>query len=86
MWLHCIFSRQCGSKIEEQRALATIGRTYLVQAETALTQTTRLKAFNSAEEAFMKSLEMCVKLSSEIKEIDYAEMRTRLYLNLGRME
>ena len=28
---------------------------------------------------------MCVKLSSEIKEVDYAEMRTRLYLNLGKL-
>ena len=25
-----------------------------------------------------------VKLSTDIKEVDYAEMRTRLYLNLGR--
>lgn len=64
--------------------MATIGRTYLVEAETALTQTTRLIIFSNAEEAFMKSLEMCMKLSGEIKEIDYAEMRTRLYLNLGR--
>ena len=81
----CIFFRQCESKIEEQRALATIGRTYLTQADMALTQTTRLMAYNNAEEAFMKSLEVCVKLRTEIKEIDYAEMTTRLYLNLGRL-
>ena len=54
-----------------------------MEADSSLTQTARLTALNKAEEAFMKSLEMCVKLSSEIKEIDYAEMRTRLYLNLG---
>ena len=55
-----------------------------MEADTSLAQTTRLAALSNAEEAFMKSLEMCVKLSAEIKEIDYAEMKTRLYLNLGR--
>ncbi|XP_006830846.1 PREDICTED: tonsoku-like protein [Chrysochloris asiatica] len=62
--------------VEQQRAWATIGRTYLdVQSQDALLQ---------AQSAFEKSLAIVdEKLEGAVPHRELIEMRTRLYLNLG---
>ncbi|CAG2203419.1 NFKBIL2 [Mytilus edulis] len=42
-----------------------------------------VKASKQAEEAFCKSLTACENLKQEVKNVEYMEMKARLYLNLG---
>ena len=55
-----------------------------MEAETSLTKGTKLTVLAKAEDAFVQSLEICMKLGEEVSQIESAEMRTRLYLNLGK--
>ncbi|CAC5396682.1 NFKBIL2 [Mytilus coruscus] len=80
---HLELSRSCGNLLEEQRALATIGRTYLFQCDSARGKQNIVKASKQAEEAFCKSLTACENLKQEVKNVEYMEMKARLYLNLG---
>uniref|UniRef100_A0A8C5WPD0 Tonsoku-like protein n=1 Tax=Laticauda laticaudata TaxID=8630 RepID=A0A8C5WPD0_LATLA len=66
--------------VEQQRAWATIGRTYMFMAESD-----RLgEALQEAEKAFMKSLAILEeKLEGQVPQREGSEMRSRLYLNLG---
>ncbi|XP_071174589.1 tonsoku-like protein [Mytilus edulis] len=80
---HLELSRSCGNLLEEQRALATIGRTYLFQCDSARGKQNIVKASKQAEEAFCKSLTACENLKQEVKNVEYMEMKARLFLNLG---
>ncbi|KAL3860427.1 hypothetical protein ACJMK2_010551, partial [Sinanodonta woodiana] len=80
---HLTLAKSCNNAVEEQRALATIGRTYFIQYESCRTSKERELALRKAKEAFLKSLEVCEQLKGTIAETDYQEMRGRLFLNLG---
>ncbi|XP_070604519.1 tonsoku-like protein isoform X2 [Erythrolamprus reginae] len=68
------------SAVEQQRAWATIGRTYMFMAESGQ----RGEALQEAEGAFMKSLAILEeKLEGQVPQREGSEMRARLYLNLG---
>ena len=62
--------------MEEQRALATIGRT-LFQSAVSTSE------MRKAQTAFLESLSICDQLRDVVKEKELLEMRARLYLNLG---
>ena len=40
-------------------------------------------ALDNAENAFKKSLNICLKLKTEVKTDELMEMKARLYLNMG---
>ncbi|XP_054162408.1 tonsoku-like protein [Oppia nitens] len=70
--------------IEIQRAWATIGRTHLLHAQELYQSNSEIneQVLNDAKNAFKMALNLCDELS-EIKDKELAEMRSRLYLNLG---
>ncbi|KAG9472892.1 hypothetical protein GDO78_016075 [Eleutherodactylus coqui] len=77
--IHLDLARSVSSDIEEQRALATIGRTYLYMCEVG-----DVNAQRPAEESFLSSLEIVdEKLEGKVSSRDVSEMRARLFLNLG---
>ncbi|KAG8430339.1 hypothetical protein GDO86_017946, partial [Hymenochirus boettgeri] len=81
--LHLDFARSVSSAIEEQRALATIGRTYLYMCDVGRA----MEAKGPAEESFLKSLSVVdEKLEGKVSERELNEMRARLYLNLGLLQ
>nr|DBA23868.1 TPA: hypothetical protein GDO54_011585 [Pyxicephalus adspersus] len=76
---HLDLAKSVSSDIEQQRALATIGRTYLYMCEVG-----KLEAQLPAEEAFLKSLAIVdERLEGNVSQRDLSEMRARLFLNLG---
>ncbi|XP_053105913.1 tonsoku-like protein [Hemicordylus capensis] len=77
---HLELARSLANRIEQQRAWATIGRTYMFMAESDQSS----KALQEAEKAFMKSLAVLEEaLEGEVPLRELSEMRARLYLNLG---
>ncbi|KAL4624199.1 tonsoku-like protein [Arapaima gigas] len=65
---------------EEQRALATIGRTFLFRYESDQSQ----ESLRQAEDAFKKSLAIVdERLEGTVAARELSEMRARLFLNLG---
>ncbi|XP_045142634.1 tonsoku-like protein [Echinops telfairi] len=73
-------ARSLSSHVEQQRAWATIGRTYLDIQEHSQSQDALLQA----QAAFEKSLAIVdEKLDGSVTHREVIEMRTRLYLNLG---
>lgn len=70
---------------EEQRALATLGRTYFVysQSEEEGGKRNATDLLLKAEKQYLDSLDVCDKLVSLIPDKEVLEMRSRLYLNLG---
>ncbi|XP_051942316.1 tonsoku-like protein [Hippocampus zosterae] len=77
--LHLDLARSVGDHIEEQRALATIGRTYLFCFESDQSR----KSLEQAEDAFRKSLAIVDDLKGTVPEREIHEMKARLFLNLG---
>ena len=77
--------RECSDKVEEQRALATLGATYLAQCECEQTLKGKRNAYKLAEEAFIKGLEAAEEIKATLKEVDYNDMKGRLFQNLGRL-
>lgn len=73
---------ECNSTLEQQRAYATIGRVHFQHA-----QQSHDKAVDhlvaEAESAFKQSLNLVGKLSDDIPELEIAEMKSRLLMNLG---
>lgn len=71
--------------LEEQRALTTLGRTYLVQADNMSDRSSppAVKAYENARLTLWKSLELCEKLQNEVDTSELNEMRARSMLNLG---
>ncbi|XP_067872323.1 tonsoku-like protein isoform X2 [Heterodontus francisci] len=77
---HLELARSEANDIEEQRAWATIGRTYLFIYETDQS----CQSLKEAENAFRKSLTIVdEKLEGKVSRHELSEMRARLYLNLG---
>lgn len=74
------------SKIEEQRAYATIGRVYLLQAQSdpnGNVSENVSKHVMNAEKAFLKSLKVCESLTTTQTKLEVLDMKARLFLNLG---
>ncbi|XP_043665858.1 tonsoku-like protein isoform X1 [Vespula pensylvanica] len=71
--------------LEEQRAFATLGRTYFCLAETLSKESDRKNnALIDAKKAYTRSICLCQELeNSNIKLEEMMTMRTRLLLNLG---
>ncbi|XP_048477148.1 tonsoku-like protein [Rhincodon typus] len=77
---HLELARSVSNDIEEQRAWATIGRTYLYIYETDQSR----ESLKEAENAFRKSLAIVdERLEGKASRHELSEMRARLYLNLG---
>ncbi|XP_062863876.1 tonsoku-like protein isoform X2 [Trichomycterus rosablanca] len=77
---HLDLARSVNDAAEEQRALATIGRTYLFLHDSDQSQ----NSLKHAEDAFKKSLAIvdgCLEGTVSAREL--SEMRARLLLNLG---
>lgn len=83
--LHLEGAKDMNNLIEEQRAYATLGRTYFCLAESLLSQAQRRdEALGNAKTAYVKSMELCDQLTStDIKLEERTLMRARLLLNLG---
>ncbi|XP_050465213.1 tonsoku-like protein [Cataglyphis hispanica] len=83
--LHLEGARDIKNLIEEQRAFATLGRTYFCLAESLTDHLQkRDEALANAKLAYMNSMELCDKLTgNEIKLQERTLMRARLLLNLG---
>ncbi|XP_077435129.1 tonsoku-like protein [Vanacampus margaritifer] len=76
---HLDLARSVRNRIEEQRALATIGRTYLFCFESDQSR----KSLLQAEDAFRKSLTIVDDLQGTIPEREIHEMKAGVFLNLG---
>ncbi|XP_057715541.1 tonsoku-like protein isoform X1 [Corythoichthys intestinalis] len=76
---HLDLARSVGDHAEEQRALATIGRTYLFLFESDQSR----ESLEQAEDAFRKSLTIVDDLQGMVPEREINEMKARLFLNLG---
>ncbi|PSN40124.1 Tonsoku-like protein [Blattella germanica] len=83
---HLELAREEGSEVEEQRALATIGRTYFCQAESSSSDRDEYKILlTNAKNAYKKSLTLCERLTG-IGKTEHAQMRARLLLNIGLVQ
>ena len=78
---HLQMSRQLNDFTEEQRALATIGRTYFIWAD-ASDKKGKTGRLQRAIEAYLSSLDVCDKIES-LKEQQVMSMKGRLFLNIG---
>ncbi|KAF7667498.1 hypothetical protein LDENG_00056370 [Lucifuga dentata] len=77
---HLDLARSVRDHIEEQRALATIGRTFLFRYESDQSR----NSLRQAEDAFRKSLAIVDdRLEGTVSAREISEMRARLFLNLG---
>ncbi|XP_018519176.1 LOW QUALITY PROTEIN: tonsoku-like protein [Lates calcarifer] len=77
---HLDLARSVRDHAEEQRALATIGRTYLFRYESDQSRT----SLEHAEDAFRKSLAIVDdRLEGTVPGREISEMKARLFLNLG---
>ncbi len=74
-----------GNLAEEQRALATLGRTYFVHSQSELEKGGEkvTKLLRQASLGYQRSLDVCDKLIGQISDREVLEMKSRLYLNLG---
>ncbi|KAL8181493.1 UNVERIFIED_CONTAM: hypothetical protein K2H54_003446, partial [Gekko kuhli] len=77
---HLELAQSLHNHIEQQRAWATLGRTYMFMAESDASS----GALQEAEKAFAKSLAIIEEtLDGEVPQREVSKMRARLYLNLG---
>ncbi|XP_076222152.1 tonsoku-like protein isoform X2 [Nomia melanderi] len=78
-------AKEMNNLLEEQRAYATLGRTYFCWGESLPENSeNRVDIFLNARKAYMKSIRLCNKLGDtniQLKEL--ITMRARLLLNLG---
>lgn len=83
--LHLEGARNMKNLIEEQRAFATLGRTYFCLAESLTDHSQkRDEALANAKLAYVNSMELCGKLTGdEIRLQERTLMQARLLLNLG---
>lgn len=60
---HLKLAQELSSKVEEQRAWATIGRTYYLkfQCESESPEEITNECLNNGQKAFLKALDMCVR-------------------------
>ncbi|KAK5603555.1 hypothetical protein CRENBAI_004883 [Crenichthys baileyi] len=77
---HLDLARSVRDHAEEQRALATIGRTFLFRYESDQSK----NSLKQAEDSFRKSLAIVdERLGGTVPEREISEMKARLFLNLG---
>ncbi len=76
-------AQSIASRVEEQRAYATIGRTLFVQSDNCESEIEREKCLVESQEAYLSSLALSDKLKGEVFEKEILEMKARLCLNLG---
>ena len=81
---HLQLAMKANSILEQQRAYATIGRTYLDITDRTFNKVELEKAIKAASDNFLQSLQKCKELSpGTVSQDELAQMRCRLYLNLG---
>lgn len=85
---HLKISNSKSDVVEQQRALATLGRTHFLRSETFDHNEVYKKseALKTSVKYYIKSLEICNKLSKEVGTKTLSEMKARLYLNLSLCE
>lgn len=77
-------AKQTQDLLEQQRAFATIGRTYFCLGESLEESEKKTNSLFAAKKAYGKSLKICQKLeTTDVQEIEIMTMRARLLLNLG---
>lgn len=54
-------AKELKNLVEEQRAMATLGRIYLLQGQSTIDDSEAKISLKAAEKAFMKSLVLCEK-------------------------
>uniref|UniRef100_A0A2H8TJ11 Tonsoku-like protein n=1 Tax=Melanaphis sacchari TaxID=742174 RepID=A0A2H8TJ11_9HEMI len=85
--LHLKISNSKNDIVEQQRALATLGRTYFLWSETFDTnEHKKSEALSTSVKYYLKSLEVCNNLGKEVGTKTLSEMKARLYLNLSLCE
>lgn len=86
--LHLKISFSKNDVVEQQRALATLGRTHFLRSETFDNNESYKKseALKTSVKYYLKSLEVCNKLCKEVGIKTLSEMKARLYLNLSLCE
>ena len=81
---HLHLAQSTGDVQEQQRAYATIGRTWFVWSQEYVHQTAETQTrLNNAEKAYLMSQEMCNKLEGIVSNREWLTMKGRLFLNLG---
>ncbi|VVC40748.1 Tetratricopeptide repeat,Tetratricopeptide repeat-containing domain,Tetratricopeptide-like helical [Cinara cedri] len=86
--VHLKISYSKNDVVEQQRALATLGRTHFLHSETLINNEVnkKSKALKTSVKYYVKSLEVCNKLGKEVGTKTLFEMKARLYLNLSLCE
>ena len=79
---HLQISKQLDNLVEQQRALATIGRTLFVWSEQKGDQAKQQHLTESLQ-AYLGSLEVCDQLEDDVGKAELLEMKGRLFLNIG---
>jgi NF-kappa-B inhibitor-like protein 2 len=81
---HLQVAKSTGDIQEQQRAYATIGRTWFVWSQENVHQTEETQTrLNSAEKAYLMSQEKCNELEGIVSNKEWLTMKGRLFLNLG---
>ncbi|CAB3259654.1 unnamed protein product [Arctia plantaginis] len=80
---HLAVAKELKNLVEEQRAMATLGRIYLLQGQSTTDDSEARTSLKAAEKAFMKSLVLCENLNGKINKHELMDMRARLLLNIG---
>ncbi|XP_022830141.1 tonsoku-like protein [Spodoptera litura] len=80
---HLAVAKELKNLVEEQRAMATLGRIYLLQGQSTIDESESKVSLRAAEKAFMKSLVLCENLNGKINKHELMDMRARLLLNIG---
>ncbi|XP_057299968.1 tonsoku-like protein [Hydractinia symbiolongicarpus] len=80
---HFEISKDAKDLLEQQRALATIGRTYFLQAENLTNKNEINNSLRHAQKSYLNSLDIANNLHDVTSDKEVLEMKARLYLNLG---
>lgn len=86
--LHLKISCSKNDIVEQQRALATLGRTHFLRSEIFENneEYKKSEALKTSVKYYIKSLDICNKLGNEVGNKTLSEMKARLYLNLSLCE
>lgn len=79
---HFGISKQLDNLVEQQRALATIGRTLFLCSEQKKSQGHQELLMESLQ-AYLSSLKVCDQLEDDVGKEELLEMKGRLFLNIG---
>lgn len=86
--LHLKISHSKNDIVEQQRALATLGRTHFLRSETFDHNEfyKKSEALKTSVKYYRRSLDICNKLGKEVGTKTLSEMKAKLYLNLSLCE